>query len=77
MTGVFASNRPRPTRDRETQIEYPSRNQAGRAIAAEFGLNPPYDNFVWFQVLRIAPFGRFGDVETGAAIQPDGRILGE
>lgn len=77
MTGVFRDNRRKPTRDRETGIEYASRNQAGRAIAPEFGLNPPYDNFVWFQVLRIAPFGRFEDVETGAAIQPNGRTLEE
>ena len=72
MTGIFSNNRPKRTRDGGTGIEYASKNQAGRAVAAEFGLNPPYENFVWFRVLRIAPSGRFEDVETGAAIQPNG-----
>jgi len=72
MSGRFKNNNPKPTRDAQTGTEYRSRNQAGRAVAPQFGL--PLDNFVWFEVLKRAASSRFIDVNTSRPILPDGRV---
>ena len=45
------------TKDTKTGQEYASKSKAGKAVAAEYGLDPN-DSFVWYQVVRADP-GRF------------------
>ena len=43
-------NKAKPTLDRKTGRQYPSRNQTGTALAQEFG--EPIDSWVWYRVLK-------------------------
>ena len=50
-------------KDTATGVVYASKSKAGKAVAAELGLDP--DNaFVWYQVVKQAP-GRFEEVVEG------------
>jgi len=50
-------------RDTTTGVVYASKSKAGKAVAAELGLDP--DNaFVWYQVVKKAP-DRFVEVDEG------------
>lgn len=72
MSGLFRNSTAKRTTDTKTGIEYDARNAAGKAIASEFGL--PITNYVWFDVLRLAPEGRFIDTKTGRIILRTGRL---
>lgn len=74
MSGLFTDNKPKRTTDTKTGIVYKSRNQAGKAVAPEFGL--PISDYVWFDVLRVAQVGRFVDTKTRRVILHDGRLSG-
>ncbi len=55
-------NKAKPTLDRKTGRQYPSRNQTDTALAQEF--DEPIDNWVWFRVLKKAESNRFVDKQT-------------
>lgn len=54
------------TRDSETGMVYPSRNQIYRALAPQSGLDPE-DQYGWYTLCRMFP-GRFIDIRTGQPI---------
>lgn len=72
MSRLFPNNTPKRTTDMKSGIVYRSRNAAGKAVAPEFGL--PITNYVWFDVLRLAPKGRFLDTQTREVILHTGRL---
>ena len=41
-------------KDRNSGTTYDSKSKAGKALAAEFGLDPN-DNFVWYRIVKISP----------------------
>ncbi len=41
-------------KDKQTGEFYGSKSKAGKAVAAEFGLDPD-NNFVWYQIVKQAP----------------------
>jgi len=67
MLGAFKNNRGTPVKDTQTGWIYPSKYQAGKALAKRFGLDPK-DNFVWYKILKQARPGRFINVNTGKPI---------
>lgn len=74
MTGLFENTRARPVLDTATGKIYRSRNQAGVAVAAEFGVDPTKRPSPWFDVIRKCPKGRFVDANSGLRIDQDGRV---
>lgn len=75
MSRLFPNSSKKPTRDSRTGQTYPSRNQAGKAVAPELGLDPN-DQYVWYAVCRRSP-QRFQDVATGRPIDQNGRLARE
>ena len=67
MYGTFKDNKRKPVKDTLTGEVYPSKYQAGKALANRFGLDPK-DNFVWYKILKMAKPGRFIDMRTGKPI---------
>lgn len=55
-------------KDTKTNIVYPSKFAAGKALAAEFGLDP-LNNFAYYQIIKAAPdrLAEATDDETAAA----------
>jgi hypothetical protein len=47
-------NKPMPTTDTKTGIQYPSKTKAGKAIAAEYQFDP-LSNFVYYRIMMIDP----------------------
>lgn len=72
MSRLFRNSTAKRTTDTKTWIVYCARNAAGKAVAPEFGL--PITDYVWFDVLRLAPEGRFIDTETRRIILRTGRL---
>ena len=50
-------------KDTTTGVVYTSKSKAGKAVAAELGLDPE-NAFVWYLVVKQAP-GRFEEIEEG------------
>lgn len=44
----------RPVVDTKTKIQYKSESAAGKAVAAEYGLDPD-DHWAWYKILKIEP----------------------
>ena len=74
MSGIWKDNRPKPVRDAWTGHSYPSRNQAGVAVAPEAGVDPKMKPSPWYQVNRAFQ-RRFYDEATGLPTGPDGRTF--
>ena len=41
-------------KDRNSGTIYDSKSKAGKALAAEFGLDPN-DSFVWYRIVKLSP----------------------
>lgn len=44
----------KPVKDTTTGITYKSKSAAGKAVAAEYGLDPK-DTYVWYEIIKKAP----------------------
>ena len=71
MAGIFKNNIARPVKDLHTGKVYPSKSQAGKELASEFGLDGT-DSLVWYQIVKILRKsypGRIIEVETGLPVE--------
>lgn len=75
MSGLFEKTTAKPVLDTTTGKTYRSRNQAGIAVAAEFGVDPAKKPSPWFEVITKSPKGRFVDANSGRRIGQDGRVV--
>jgi len=73
MSGIFKDNRPKATKDKWTNIVYPSRNKCYQALAPALGMDPSY-NLGWYDLCSKYP-RRFLDVASGRQIGADGRLI--
>jgi hypothetical protein len=72
MSGIWEDNSPKKTLDLNTGVVYPSRHQAGKAIAIQAGIDPDAKPSPWCKVVREFP-QRFVDVKSGKMIDRNGR----